>query len=358
MKKMWLIFLFVHCCLAVVKSQELAELPELPEETAAHGLPELPEEQGKLEKMEPEKIWETGFSDQYKSENTLGEYSFGYNEDHTSGGSFRRETSDRLGNKIGSYGLRIGDGRVRVVNYVADQNGFRADVLSNEPGIAPKKNIYTVLVPGFRYSSGAPYVSFEQGQPLSSLYDRMAGQTDQQIEEEGENAEGEEYAEVVYTNQGEQEEDAANIFSNEEANYGSIYAEAKPEIGNIYVQEGQMPEDIFMDGEYSHESETVLNQTANEQQVEQKESEVSSSTESGFKDSTSTVVALLKDNLQKGLLMSQENNYQGNAAAGDDLHPSQSNNVLSQSSEQVIPVDQDNTTWNDSEVTDSSEVED
>lgn len=39
---------------------------------------------------------------------------------------------------IGSYGLRDIDGRVRVVNYVADEGGFRAAIATNEPGIVPK----------------------------------------------------------------------------------------------------------------------------------------------------------------------------------------------------------------------------
>lgn len=62
---MWLIFLFIHCCLAVAIPEEhegpaLPELRELPEEELPHP---------KMENVEPEKIWETGFSDQYKSEN-------------------------------------------------------------------------------------------------------------------------------------------------------------------------------------------------------------------------------------------------------------------------------------------------
>ncbi|GFS53202.1 cuticle protein 14 isoform b [Nephila pilipes] len=116
---------------------------------------------------------EKGFSDQYKSENTLGQYAFGYNEDHTSGGSFRRETGDQFGNKIGSYGLRVGDGRMRIVNYVADHNGYRADVVSNEPGLSSqeysgffginKKSLLGVTIPGLRYSAEAPYLTFDDG---------------------------------------------------------------------------------------------------------------------------------------------------------------------------------------------------
>ncbi|GIY60874.1 cuticle protein 14 isoform b [Caerostris extrusa] len=104
---------------------------------------------------------------------TLGQYAFGYNEDHLSGGSFRRETGDEFGNKIGSYGLRVADGRIRVVNYVADHNGYRADVISNEPGLyshhsngyfgIDKKRIYGVAVPGLRFSAEAPYLTFSNG---------------------------------------------------------------------------------------------------------------------------------------------------------------------------------------------------
>ncbi|XP_070395545.1 adult-specific rigid cuticular protein 15.7-like [Dermacentor albipictus] len=66
-----------------------------------------------------------------------GNYNFGYDEDHTSGGSFRRETGNALGAKVGSYGLRDADGRARVVSYVADELGFRASISTNEPGTMP-----------------------------------------------------------------------------------------------------------------------------------------------------------------------------------------------------------------------------
>ena len=76
----------------------------------------------------------TGASSQYRSQDNLGQYSFGYDEAGATGGSFRHEKSDALGNRVGSYGLRGADGRVRVVNYVADANGYRASVQTNEPG--------------------------------------------------------------------------------------------------------------------------------------------------------------------------------------------------------------------------------
>lgn len=64
----------------------------------------------------------------------IGNYAFGYNEDHSTGGTFRRESGDAFGTKVGSYGLRDADGRLRIVNYVADANGFRATISTNEPG--------------------------------------------------------------------------------------------------------------------------------------------------------------------------------------------------------------------------------
>lgn len=76
----------------------------------------------------------TGSSSQYRSQDNLGQYSFGYDEAGATGGSFRHEKSDVYGNRVGSYGLTGADGRVRVVNYVADGNGYRASVQTNEPG--------------------------------------------------------------------------------------------------------------------------------------------------------------------------------------------------------------------------------
>ncbi|RWS06538.1 Cuticle protein 14-like isoform b, partial [Dinothrombium tinctorium] len=80
----------------------------------------------------------TGSSSQFRSQDNAGNYNFGYDEEHATGGSFRREKGDAHGNKVGSYGLRDIDGRLRVVNYVADHFGFRADIQTNEPGVEPK----------------------------------------------------------------------------------------------------------------------------------------------------------------------------------------------------------------------------
>lgn len=86
----------------------------------------------------------TGTSSQYRSQNSVGDYTFGYNEDHPTGGSFRREAGSVAG-KTGSYGLRDIDGRTRIVNYVADAAGFRASIQTNEPGVEPKDPAATLI---------------------------------------------------------------------------------------------------------------------------------------------------------------------------------------------------------------------
>ncbi|KAH7965356.1 hypothetical protein HPB49_006274 [Dermacentor silvarum] len=65
-------------------------------------------------------------------------YSFGYdNVDEYGNQQFRSEQGDSNNAKTGSYGYRDANGLYRRVNYVADGNGFRATVDTNEPGTAP-----------------------------------------------------------------------------------------------------------------------------------------------------------------------------------------------------------------------------
>ncbi|KAG8173363.1 hypothetical protein JTE90_005681 [Oedothorax gibbosus] len=85
-----------------------------------------------------------GASEQYRSQDGLGNYAFGYNEGHGSGSTFRKESGSH-GVVAGSYGLRDADGRQRVVNYVADAAGFRADIQTNEPGVEPKDPAHTAI---------------------------------------------------------------------------------------------------------------------------------------------------------------------------------------------------------------------
>ncbi|KAH7967336.1 hypothetical protein HPB49_024115 [Dermacentor silvarum] len=65
-------------------------------------------------------------------------YSFGYdNVDEYGNQQFRSEQGDSNNAKTGSYGYRDANGLYRRVNYVADANGFRATVDTNEPGTTP-----------------------------------------------------------------------------------------------------------------------------------------------------------------------------------------------------------------------------
>ncbi|GIY51543.1 cuticle protein 14 isoform a [Caerostris darwini] len=105
-----------------------------------------------------------GASEQYRTEDGLGNYAFGYNEGHGSGATFRKESGSH-GVVAGSYGLSDADGRQRVVNYVADAAGFRADIKTNEPGVEPKDPAHTainkaglVAAPALAYA--APHLSY------------------------------------------------------------------------------------------------------------------------------------------------------------------------------------------------------
>ncbi|GIY52469.1 uncharacterized protein CDAR_181331 [Caerostris darwini] len=63
-------------------------------------------------------------------------YSFGYEAPAIGGHSSRRETSDGHGRVQGSYSVADADGRLRIVDYYADETGFHANVKTNEPGTA------------------------------------------------------------------------------------------------------------------------------------------------------------------------------------------------------------------------------
>ncbi|KAH7962905.1 hypothetical protein HPB52_018614 [Rhipicephalus sanguineus] len=65
-------------------------------------------------------------------------YSFGYdNVDEYGNRQFRSEQGGSNNVKTGTYGYQDVNGLYRRVNYVADANGFRATVDTNEPGTAP-----------------------------------------------------------------------------------------------------------------------------------------------------------------------------------------------------------------------------
>lgn len=90
-------------------------------------------------------ISHTGQSVSQRAEDGVGNYQFAYQEQHGTGGTARQESGDIYGRKVGSYSMGIADGRERVVHYVADEHGFRAQVQTNEPGTAPQQPADVVM---------------------------------------------------------------------------------------------------------------------------------------------------------------------------------------------------------------------
>lgn len=68
---------------------------------------------------------------------TIKPYEFGYEfSDGFGMKQHRREAADSSGAVKGSYGYASPDGRIREVVYIADGNGFNADIKTNEPGLS------------------------------------------------------------------------------------------------------------------------------------------------------------------------------------------------------------------------------
>ncbi|GFX19245.1 cuticle protein 16.8 [Trichonephila clavipes] len=66
-------------------------------------------------------------------------YQFGYDSNDEYGNTaYRKEAGDANGRVQGSYGYKDAQGIERIVEYVADENGYRAQVKTNEPGTESK----------------------------------------------------------------------------------------------------------------------------------------------------------------------------------------------------------------------------
>lgn len=62
-------------------------------------------------------------------------YEFAYDiKDEQHNSQARQETGDAHGNMKGSYRIQLANGLNRWVQYVADEEGFRATIETNEPG--------------------------------------------------------------------------------------------------------------------------------------------------------------------------------------------------------------------------------
>ncbi|XP_003741870.1 uncharacterized protein LOC100899177 [Galendromus occidentalis] len=78
-------------------------------------------------------------------------YSFEYGVQAEDGSHSRQEARDSEGTVTGRYTITLSDGRMRVVDYIADKDGFRARVDTNEPGTdnqAPADVEWTSSAPG------------------------------------------------------------------------------------------------------------------------------------------------------------------------------------------------------------------
>lgn len=79
-------------------------------------------------------------------------YRFVYGSTSKDGTHGREEMSDEDGTVRGSYRIMLADGRMRVVKYIADKNGFRAGIATNEQGTESASSsgvvIHSAAVPG------------------------------------------------------------------------------------------------------------------------------------------------------------------------------------------------------------------
>lgn len=83
-------------------------------------------------------------------------YSFGYDvEDNYGNKQWKQEKSNNPHEVHGSYGYRDKNGIYREVTYVADKNGFRANIKTNEPGVTGTKDPANVHLDSY-YSPPPP----------------------------------------------------------------------------------------------------------------------------------------------------------------------------------------------------------
>lgn len=100
-------------------------------------------------------------------------FSFNYVAPATGGSSSRTEQGDGSGRVTGSYTINDADGRSRVVNYVADAGGFRAQIETNEPGTLTSNAadaIYRSNAPAVVYGAPSSYLG-----AASNAYNKYGG---------------------------------------------------------------------------------------------------------------------------------------------------------------------------------------
>ncbi|GIY10530.1 hypothetical protein CEXT_647241 [Caerostris extrusa] len=83
-------------------------------------------------------------------------YKFGYSIKDQNSQQYRQEAGNGVGGVIGNYGFTDDRGIARRVNYVADDAGFRAQVLTNEPGTANQNPAAVQIISNAPYAGGVP----------------------------------------------------------------------------------------------------------------------------------------------------------------------------------------------------------
>ncbi|CAL1279824.1 unnamed protein product [Larinioides sclopetarius] len=82
-------------------------------------------------------------------------YQYSYSSPAIGGSSSHSESGDGTGRVTGSYSVVDEDGRSRTVEYVADELGFRANIITNEPGTSNQAPA-DVTISSSIYSGGLP----------------------------------------------------------------------------------------------------------------------------------------------------------------------------------------------------------
>lgn len=81
------------------------------------------------------------------------------------GSQYRKETSDGQGRVEGSYGFIDDNGIYREVYYVADkENGFRAEIKTNEPGTKTEDSADVKVYSSAKYQGGEGLEEYQQYQ--------------------------------------------------------------------------------------------------------------------------------------------------------------------------------------------------
>lgn len=117
----------------------------------------------------------TGQSVSTRQQDSTGRYNFAYDiVDHLGARNGRSESGDAYGNKIGHYNLADIDGRVRRVDYVADDFGFRAAIQTNEPGTVPSNTAAASYNPPLLAAPIAVAAPLAVAAPAPAIIDSMA----------------------------------------------------------------------------------------------------------------------------------------------------------------------------------------